>query len=140
METACELCERLRSKGYAVTPQRRTIFEVLEGVTHHPTAEEVFDEVRKRLPDVSLATVYKTLNELVAMGEILELNFHDDRARYDPKTRQHHHLRCQECGRLEDVDADFGALPAPRHGFKVARYEVVFHGVCPECQKAAPKR
>ena len=69
METAQVLCERLRERGLVVTPQRRVIFEVLEKREDHPCAEAVYEEVRKRLPDVSLATVYKTLKELVSMGE-----------------------------------------------------------------------
>jgi Fe2+ or Zn2+ uptake regulation protein len=138
METAQALCERLREQGYSITPQRRTIFEVLEGTVEHPTAEQVHAEVRKRLPDVSLATVYKTLKELVAMGEILELNFHDDRSRFDPKTGDHSHLKCVQCGRLEDIDCNFDHLhlqPCDRHGYQVLRHEVIFYGNCPKCQR-----
>lgn len=137
METAHALCERLRERGYAVTPQRRTIFEVLEGVTHHPSAEQVHEEVRRRLPDVSLATVYKTLKELVQMGEIQELNYHGDRSRFDPRVDAHSHLKCRRCGRLADVDLDFGHLKLSvehSHGFNIERHEVVFHGVCGDCQ------
>lgn len=140
MESACALCDRLRERGYAVTPQRRTIFEVLEGVTHHPSAEQVHEEVRRRLPDVSLATVYKTLKELVQMGEIQEFNFHGDRSRFDPRVDRHSHLKCNVCGRLADVDLDFAELSLPRQlraGFEIERHEVVFHGRCPECQHKA---
>ncbi len=136
METACDLCDRLREKGYAITPQRRTIFEVLEGAHDHPTAEDVHAQVVRRLPDVSLATVYKTLKELVTMGEILELNYHGSRSRFDPKVHAHSHLQCERCGRLEDVEMAFDELKLPRRlnaGFKVTRHEVVFHGVCPNC-------
>jgi Fur family transcriptional regulator, peroxide stress response regulator len=139
VESACALCERLRERGYAVTPQRRTIFEVLEGAKHHPSAEQVFEEVRRRLPDVSLATVYKTLKELVAMGEIQELNFHGDRSRFDPRTDRHSHLKCERCGRMEDIDMDFGELDLPRKhraGFEIKRHEVIFYGLCPGCRKA----
>lgn len=139
MESACALCERLRERGYAVTPQRRTIFEVLENATHHPSAEQVFEDVRRRLPDVSLATVYKTLKELVQMGEIQELNFHGDRSRFDPRVDRHSHLKCEACGRLDDVDLDFADLSLPRKhraGYEVHRHEVVFHGFCPDCRSA----
>lgn len=139
METAQALCERLRERGYAVTPQRRTIFEVLEGVTHHPSAEQVFDEVRRRLPDVSLATVYKTLKELVRMGELQELNYHGDRSRFDPRVDAHSHVTCRACGRVEDVEwcLDRLDLPPAFHGdFEVDRYEIVFHGMCGDCRKS----
>lgn len=143
METAQALCERLRERGYAVTPQRRTIFEVLEGATHHPSAEQVFDEVRQRLPDVSLATVYKTLKELVQMGEIQELNYHGDRSRFDPRVEAHSHLKCRGCGRLVDVLHDFGRFEVPLQqccGFKVERHEIVFHGLCGDCQRGDKPR
>lgn len=139
MESACALCERMREKGFAITPQRRTIFEVLEGVTHHPSAEEVYESVRKRLPDVSLATVYKTLKELVSLGEILELNFDGDRSRYDPKVGRHSHLKCERCGRLDDVDLDYANLEVPknyRQGYSIRRHQVVFYGLCPDCVEA----
>jgi Fe2+ or Zn2+ uptake regulation protein len=139
MESACALCERLRERGYVVTPQRRTIFEVLEGATHHPSAEQVYEDVRRRLPDVSLATVYKTLKELVQMGEIQELNFHGDRSRFDPRVDSHSHLKCERCGRLADVDLAFEDLELPRKhrgGFEIRRHEVVFYGLCPDCRKA----
>lgn len=135
MNTSNDLCQRLREKGYSVTPQRRTIFEVLENAHYHPSAEQIHEEVRRRLPDVSLATVYKTLKELVAMGEILELNFHGDRSRFDPKVEAHSHVKCERCGRLEDVESSFPEIHAPRHtGFMIRRHEVVFYGLCPACR------
>jgi Fe2+ or Zn2+ uptake regulation protein len=137
METACALCDRLRARGYSVTPQRRTIFEVLEKARHPPSAEQVCEEVRRRLPDVSLATVYKTLKELVQMGEIQELNYQGDRCRFDPKTQPHGHIQCTGCGQLHDVDLGFDDLELPkrlRGGYEIDRHEVVFYGRCPQCQ------
>ncbi len=143
MESARALCDRLRERGYAITPQRRTIFEALEGATHHPSAEQVHEDVRRRLPDVSLATVYKTLKELVSMGEIAELSLHGDRSRYDPRVDVHSHLKCDICERVVDVDLDFAELVLParcRAGFVVDRHEVVFYGRCPECLRAENAR
>lgn len=134
METAQLLCERLRSKGYSITPQRRAIFEVLESAHHHPSAEQVHEQVKARMPDVSLATVYKTLKELVSLGEIQELNFHGDRSRFDPKTFDHSHLKCVRCGRLDDIDAEYDIKPPRRTGYAILRHEVVFHGICPDCK------
>lgn len=138
MESSGALCERLRERGYAVTPQRRTIFEVLEGAKHHPSAEQVFDEVRRRLPDVSLATVYKTLKELVRMGELQELNYHSDRSRFDPRVDPHSHVTCQTCGRVEDVELCLDRLdlsPTYHGDFTVERYEIVFYGTCGDCRR-----
>ena len=138
METAQQLCERLRERGFVITPQRRTIFEVLERATHHPSAEQIHEEVRQRLPEVSLATIYKTLKELVEQREILELTFDRGISRFDPKTHDHSHLRCDRCGHLEDVEeAVQCALPAQHvTQFRVERTEVVFHGMCATCQQA----
>lgn len=138
METAQVLCDRLRERGHVVTPQRRTIFEVLENREDHPSAEVVHDEVRKRLPDVSLATVYKTLKELVSMGEILELNFDGTRGRFDPKVHDHSHLRCDRCCGVFDVEFDPSTVQLTQNhrGFHVTRVDVVFHGLCRGCQKS----
>jgi len=135
METAQQLCDRLRDKGYSITPQRRAIFEALEGAHHHPSAEQVHEEVRRRMPDVSLATVYKTLKELVSLGEVQELNFHGDRSRFDPKTCAHSHLKCLHCGRLDDVESCYDDIKPPRRtGWQLQKHEVVFYGTCPDCK------
>ncbi|HEY3998372.1 MAG TPA: transcriptional repressor [Candidatus Xenobia bacterium] len=136
MQTAAELCEKLRHQGLKVTPQRRAIFEALENNTQHPTAEQVHDMVRARMPDVALGTIYKVMQELVDMGELLELNFHGDRSRFDPNVSDHSHIQCQGCGRLQDVPQLFPSLSVPSElarGFRIDRHEVVFYGLCPEC-------
>ena len=136
MHTAQQLCDRLRERGFVITPQRRTIFEVLEKACHHPSAEQIHDEVRQRLPEVSLATIYKTLKELVEQKEILELNFDRGISRFDPKTHDHSHLRCDVCGHIEDIEEAVACeLPASHQTrFRVTRADVLFHGVCGACQ------
>ncbi len=101
----------------------------------HLAADEVFERARAALPEVSLATVYNTLNELVAIGELLELPHADGRKRYDPNVdERHHHLVCVECGRMLDVHAPAPALATDqRHGFEVLDAEVTFRGRCPDC-------
>ncbi|MDX1621592.1 MAG: transcriptional repressor, partial [Nitriliruptorales bacterium] len=99
----------------------------------------VFDRARAVLPEVSLATVYNTLNELVDMGELLELPHADGRKRYDPNVAErHHHLVCIDCGTMLDVHTDEPSLPAnQRHGFELVGVEVTFRARCPECTSAA---
>jgi Fur family transcriptional regulator, stress-responsive regulator len=132
-----ELLERLRTRGWRMTPQRRTIAEVLGGNHVHLTAEEILDEARARLPEVSLTTVYNTLHELVAMGEVRELVGQRGSKRYDPNVEAHHHLRCVCCGRILDVrpeGAEHLRLPESElHGHTLVGVDIVFEGRCSDC-------
>jgi len=133
-----DLLERLRELGWRVTPQRRAVAEVLTGEHVHLTADEVHRRARTRLPEVSLATVYNTLGELVEMGEVLELRIGDGPARYDPNARRpHHHLVCTSCGDLLDVQpAGVDGLQlqrSQRHGYVIDDVDVTFRGRCPRC-------
>ena len=133
------LVERLKRRRWRLTPQRRVVAEVLAGEHVHLTADEVYGRARHRLPEISLATVYNTLNELVGMGEVLEIATGDGPKRYDPNTTvAHHHLHCVSCGALRDVNpegADRLVLP-PRqqHGFELLDVDIVFRGRCPRCR------
>jgi len=125
-----------------VTPQRRVIAEVLSGEHVHLTAEAVHAAAQQRLPEISLATVYNTLNELVAMGEVLEVAAGPGPKRYDPNvTIAHHHLVCTSCGTLRDVLPDATSLQALHandlHGFVLTGVEIVFQGLCADCATSA---
>ena len=137
------LLERLRAREWRITPQRRVIAQALEGDHVHLTAEEVLGVARGRLPEVSLATVYNTLNELVAMGEVQQVDAGPGPTRYDPNVqRPHDHLVCLKCGELRDVyptGEDSIALPrSQRFGYQLVSREVLFKGYCPRCRSAAP--
>ena len=82
------------NKGLKLTPQRAAIFEYLDGNKSHPSAEDIYLEIKKRYPMISFATVYKTLEALKSRGDILELSVDPERRRYDPDTGPHHHLIC----------------------------------------------
>jgi Fe2+ or Zn2+ uptake regulation protein len=130
----------LRDRGWRLTAQRRVVAEVLAGEHVHLSADAVYSRARQLLPEISLATVYNTLNELVEMGEVLEISTGDGPKRYDPNTTvAHHHLYCVGCGALRDVTPDgidCLALPSPeRHGFELVDVDVVFRGRCPDCQR-----
>lgn len=122
-----------------MTAQRRVIAEALTGAHLHLTADEVLERARAALPEVSLATVYNTLNELVMMGELIEITHTDGRKRFDPNTTErHHHLVCVDCGRILDVQADDPRLPPDQqHGFAVLGAEVTFRARCPDCVRAS---
>lgn len=129
------LIDRLRHRGWRLTAQRRVIAEAMTGEHVHMTADEVLERARQALPEVSRATVYNALNEMVSLGEVLELAHVDGRKRYDPNAAErHHHLLCVGCGRLLDVHADDPHLAAEQyHGFEVLDVEVTFRGRCPDC-------
>jgi Fe2+ or Zn2+ uptake regulation protein len=130
-----ELIDRLRERGWRLTAQRRVVAQVLTGEHVHLTADEVHERARAELPEISLATVYNTLNELVSLGEVLELNHAGDRKRYDPNAGQlHQHLACVDCGRMLDVHPRPPGLDEhDRHGFEILEVDVVFRGRCPDC-------
>lgn len=113
------------------------VAEVLVGEHVHLTAEQVHDLARERLPEISRATVYNTLNELVVMGELLEVDVFDGAKRYDPNVAElHDHLVCDRCHAIRDVPR-FGtplALPeGARAGYSVTAVEVTYRGLCPAC-------
>ncbi|WP_035845596.1 Fur family transcriptional regulator [Kitasatospora azatica] len=133
-----DLLERLRSRGWRLTAQRRVVAEVLDGDHVHLTADEVHARAVSRLPEISRATVYNTLGELVVLGEVLEVSTDGRAKRYDPNAHHsHQHLICSRCGTIRDVHP-FGdplsALPdAERFGFAVSGAEITYRGLCPDC-------
>src|ERR1051325_712106 len=114
---------RLEATGSHLTKQRAAVFEYLSQVEHHPTAEEVYLEVKRRLPKISLATVYKNLEALVNCGAVSKLAYGDAAARYDIRTDHHYHTRCLGCGKIWDLDAKAGSdwlkQVKPQPGFAV---------------------
>lgn len=131
------LVEELRSRGLKATPQRLCVFKVLQADTSHPSAESVYAAVRLEMPTISLRTVYQALNDLAEMGEIGQLDLGTGSARFDPNLARHHHLVCQSCGRVQDVEGDFDEIRLPDgldHGFEVSATEIVFRGRCPSCK------
>jgi Fur family transcriptional regulator, peroxide stress response regulator len=128
-----------RRRGLAVTIQRRTVFGELAARKDHPTADQVFDAVRGRLPDLSRTTVYRVLETLVAAGLARKVHHAGGVARFDPMTGRHHHLVCDACGRLVDLDDSMVPplrLPeTSRTGFRIKDYSVSFTGLCPDCAK-----
>jgi Fe2+ or Zn2+ uptake regulation protein len=134
---ASDLLSRLRGRNWRLSPQRRVVAEVLVGDHVHLTAEEVHDLARERLPEISRATVYNTLNELVAMREVLEVDVIDGPKRYDPNVAEEHdHLVCDSCHAIRDV-ARSGKPPAipegARAGYRVTAVDVTYRGLCPAC-------
>ncbi|SFD47651.1 Fur family transcriptional regulator [Streptomyces aidingensis] len=133
-----DLLTRLRGRGWRMTSQRRVVAEVLDGDHVHLTADEVHARAAQRLPEISRATVYNTLGELVLLGEVTEVTTDGRAKRYDPNAHHpHQHLVCSRCGIIRDVhpagDPLTGLPAAERFGFTVTEVEITYRGVCPAC-------
>lgn len=124
-----------------MTPQRAEIIRLLDGDKSHPSAEDLHKRLARRLPGVSFATVYNTLQTLLQAGEITEITIDPLRRRFDPGIRHHGHLMCVECGKITDLPPSRPPVPrgAPR-GFKVLRSVSDFYGICAACAKKAAKK
>ncbi|MEY9845418.1 Fur family transcriptional regulator [Streptacidiphilus sp. MAP5-3] len=137
-----DLLERLRTRGWRLTAQRRVVAQVLDGDHVHFTADEIHARAVELLPEISRATVYNTLGELVSLGEVLEVSTDGRAKRYDPNAHHaHQHLICQSCGTIRDVHPTGDpliALPSTeRFGFAVSGVEVTYRGLCPDCAAKA---
>ena len=130
--------ERCRKEGLKITPQRVAVYEILLRSENHPTVEEIYEEVRKKYPFVSLATVYRTVETLEQMGLAKKVCYWGSSARYDANTDEHHHLICVKCGAIRDVYIEESiAIPEELEGFKTEGYSVNIYGLCPDCRKKA---
>lgn len=133
-----ELRQALEARGHRFTTQRAAVYQVLDSSRSHPTADEIFTFVRERIPDISLATVYKALEAFVTCGLARKLPLGEGPARYDGRTDDHEHIRCLACGRVADVE-DVG-LSGWMDGlekateFEVLDYRLELLGHCSRCR------
>ncbi|MDQ7033204.1 MAG: transcriptional repressor [Desulfonauticus sp.] len=119
-----------------LTKQRKVILEVLKAVDTHPTADEVYEMVRKKLPRISLGTVYRNLQIMSEIGLIQKLELAGKQKRFDGNPDPHYHIRCIECDRvfdLPELDLHLGLKEIA--GFKVVGAHLEILGICPNCQK-----
>lgn len=120
------------------TRQRRLIHEAVRGTDAHPTAEWVYEAVRRTLPRISLGTVYRNLQVLVAQGELRSWT-RGGRTRYDADLKPHDHFACDRCGLLLDIPREARALPGERRlrarGYHIAGRVLEFHGLCRSCRR-----
>lgn len=131
--------ELLKDKGVRLTPQRQAVLEYLDETVSHPTAEDIYRNIRRRFQGVSLATVYNIMNLFKEMGIVLELKYGDMASRFDGNFKNHYHISCIECGRVFDYDRPLveglEEEAAKMSGFKIHGHRLEFIGTCPDCQK-----
>jgi len=130
----------LKRKNHRMTRQRAVILEVLKKVKTHPGADEIFEMARKRLPRISLGTVYRNLEVLSELREIQKFEHIGTLKRFDGTPESHYHVRCVKCGRLDDVpfeiEANLEKKVTPHTNYSIIGHRLEFIGFCPECAKS----
>lgn len=129
----------LKPKNLRTTQQRKVILEELRQTDNHPSADEIYEKVRLRLPRVSLGTVYRNLEILSELGEIQKLELSGSLKRFDWDTKKHYHIRCLSCNRVDDAPiAPLNQLENELYEatvFEIIGHNLEFTGLCPECSK-----
>jgi Fur family peroxide stress response transcriptional regulator len=134
-----ELMAKLREREYRLTPQRIALLRLLAASDGHPSASQLYEQMKDQFPTTSLATVYKTLNVLKEIHEVLELRFSGDDNRYDGnKPYPHPHLICIRCQKILDPEVSLaqGLIQevAQSSGYQIVGHRLDFYGLCPDCQ------
>ena len=135
-----QMLSKLKDHDFRITPQRLAVLKVLAASDGHPTVERIYETVRTEFPTTSIATIYKTVNLLKQINEVLELGFADGSNRYDGnKPYPHPHVVCTQCKKI--IDPDLGSLKdmtkevVAETGFQILTHRVDFFGLCRECQQ-----
>lgn len=119
------------------TIQRSLVLETVQELRCHATADEIFNMIVKKHPNISRGTVYRNLNLLSDIGEIRKMGITSGADRFDHQCHEHYHARCVKCGRVFDVEMDFIADIEKNiknnHGFKFIGHDLIFKGICHEC-------
>lgn len=134
------IVETLKANGHKLTPQRLAIARILSVSQGHPGAEAIYARLKDAFPTMSLATVYRNIQLIKSLGEVLELGFPDDSNRYDGnKPYPHPHLVCIKCKKILDPDLEslekMTAELSRETGFKMVSHRLDFFGICPDCSR-----
>ncbi len=128
------LSDELIEKNIRPSHQRLKILEYFHIYKNHPTAEEIFDALRKKMPTLSKATVYNTLKAFVEETILEEILIDENEVRYDLCSKKHGHFKCRKCGAIYDFDVSIDDMPTGGlHEFKIENKSIYFKGVCPKC-------
>ncbi len=131
--------QKCRKNKISLTPQRVEIYTVLSKSHDHPSAEDIYERVKKTFPDISVYTVYRTLTTFSDIGLIDVVEGYGQPKRYDIDTNTHHHFRCKSCNTIIDFqDRNYAKLKAPQKiqkKYHVTNIKVVVEGLCDKCEK-----
>ena len=135
-----QLITKLKARDYRLTPQRVALLRLIASSEGHPSASHLYEQIKAQFPTTSPATVYKTLNLLKDLGEVLELGFSNDDNRYDgSRPYPHPHLICVRCRKIMDPQVslvdDLTQEVAELTGYQVISHRLDFYGLCPACQQ-----
>lgn len=126
------------------TRQLATIHEIVAAAHDHPTAEQVYGRARRRLPRISLGTVYRNLQKLAEQQQVRVVHLHDRPTRYDGMLQEHDHFLCEHCGMVADLARAMEARPncsrLHRSGYHVRAHALTFYGLCPRCRRSEENR
>ncbi len=129
--------EKLKFTGVRMTPQRYAILAYLIDTTNHPTADDIYREIEKRFPTMSVATVYNNLKVFIDSGLVKEMKFGDASSRYDADLSEHYHAICNSCGIIVDFEhppiEDVEEVAVQATGFIIHGHRLEVHGLCPQC-------
>jgi Fur family ferric uptake transcriptional regulator len=133
-----DIGSRLSQKGYRMTPQRMMILEAIEGASGHISAEDIYQDIRKRYPGLNISTVYRTLELLKEMGMVTETDMGDGRVRFHSAGHEHHHhLVCSRCGKVIDLDESMMSpltdMLAEKYNFRADLKHLAIFGHCKSC-------
>lgn len=121
------------------TIQRQIVLNTVQSLTNHPTADDIYNIIFKDHPTISRGTVYRNLNILADSGQVLKVSMPNSADRFDLTTHNHYHIQCTHCDCFFDVDVDYfqeiNEKIAEKTGFLLDSHEIVFKGICPNCQK-----
>lgn len=127
------------AKKTRMTKQRKAILKILKNTDIHPTADWIYEQVKKEIPNISLGTVYRNLNVLNEMGKIMILDYGSTYSRYDGNPKNHYHFKCEKCGRVFDLDQkvfnDLNEKMEMNSPHKVDYHRLEFYGICEKCQE-----
>lgn len=130
--------EKLKKRGFKLTPQRMAVAQYLSGNKNHPTAAQIFEDLKTQHPNLSMATVYNTLTTMVQLGVLREHKFHNAQVHFDPELSDHHHFCCRVCDAIWDIPQDEPLKVVQtfqkQTGHQIEHVSLMLQGVCEKCQ------
>ena len=140
MNQSRDIVSKLSERGYRLTPQRMMILSAIKNSNDHTSAEEIYTQVAAKYPHINISTVYRTLELLKKLGLVTETNLGEGRVRYHPADKgHHHHLVCQECGTIIDLDesvlSSLKSALLREYKFSADLRHLAIFGRCVNCSK-----